>query len=160
TARQRDQLMGLLQRSFRPEFLNRIDETIIFQSLDSAQLRRITELLLEESKRRLHAQNVELDIDDAAVDWLARQGYQPEFGARPLRRTIQRKLDNTLSRLLLEGTLRAGQRVHVGVLDDDLAFTVQTGDEPPDAETPPHARAHPEPSSGEDRRAERAGQYL
>ncbi|GIH72841.1 ATP-dependent Clp protease ATP-binding subunit [Sphaerimonospora thailandensis] len=140
----RGQLMRLLQRAFRPEFLNRIDETIVFHGIDVEQLRQITGLLLEDSRRRLHAQDVALDVDAAAVDWLAVQGYQPEFGARPLRRTIQRKIDNTLSRLLLDGTLKPGQRVHVGVWEGDLAFTVleEEGAPAPDAE--PHARVAPE----------------
>jgi ATP-dependent Clp protease ATP-binding subunit ClpC len=159
------QLMRLLQRAFRPEFLNRIDETIVFRGLDSEHLRQITRLLLEESRRRLHAQNITLDLGDAAVDWLAAQGYQPEFGARPLRRVIQRKLDNTLSRLLLNGMLRPGQRVHVGVREHDLAFTVLAAEaEVPGPETEPTARAQPDRSDREVRRSAQGrdtpGQYL
>ncbi|GAB3431253.1 ATP-dependent Clp protease ATP-binding subunit [Flindersiella endophytica] len=164
-AKPREQLTRLLERAFRPEFLNRIDETIVFRGLDAENLRQITRLLLEESRRRLHAQDITLDLDDAAVDWLAAQGYQPEFGARPLRRVIQRKLDNTLSRLLLNATLRAGQRVRVGVREHDLAFTVLAQDaEPSGPQTEPHARAHPDRSDREiergRRRGERSGQYL
>ncbi|HZC77412.1 MAG TPA: AAA family ATPase, partial [Ktedonobacterales bacterium] len=96
----REWLMQQLRDRFRPEFLNRIDEIIIFHGLETQQLRQITELLLEQTRRRLRAQDITLDITDAAVDWLARNGYQPEFGARPLRRTIQRELDNRLSRML------------------------------------------------------------
>src|SRR5258707_1679052 len=109
---------------FRPEFLNRIDEIIVFHGLETQQLRQITELLLEQTRRRLRAQDVTLDITDAAVDWLAKNGYQPEFGARPLRRTIQRELDNRLSRMLLAGQLQPEQQVHLDVKGDHLDFSV------------------------------------
>jgi ATP-dependent Clp protease ATP-binding subunit ClpC len=120
----REWLMQQLRDRFRPEFLNRIDEIIIFHGLETQQLRQITELLLEQTRRRLRAQDITLDITDAAVDWLARNGYQPEFGARPLRRTIQRELDNRLSRMLLDGQLQAGQQVHIDVKGDRLDFSV------------------------------------
>ncbi|HYK67015.1 MAG TPA: ATP-dependent Clp protease ATP-binding subunit [Streptosporangiaceae bacterium] len=117
-----DQLMRRLRESFRPEFLNRIDEIVIFRELDRDELRQITELLLEETRRRLHAQNVTVQFSPAAVDWIAEHGYQPEFGARPMRRTIQREVDNQLSRMLLDGQVRPGQKVTVDVRDGHLAF--------------------------------------
>src|SRR6202035_3943303 len=101
----RDRIMSRLRESFRPEFLNRIDEIIVFRHLDGEQLRQIPSLLLEETTRRLHAQDVTVDFTTEAVDWLARRGFQPEFGARPLRRTIQREVDNKLSSMLLDGRL-------------------------------------------------------
>jgi ATP-dependent Clp protease ATP-binding subunit ClpC len=118
-----DQLMRRLRESFRPEFLNRIDEIIVFSQLDQAELRQVTELLLEETRRRLHAQDVTVEFSPAAVDWIAEHGYQPEFGARPMRRTIQREVDNQLSRMLLDGKITAGQQVTVDVQDGRLAFT-------------------------------------
>ncbi|MGY1815226.1 ATP-dependent Clp protease ATP-binding subunit [Blastococcus sp. SYSU D00820] len=118
----RDQVMRRLRESFRPEFLNRIDEIVVFQALEPEQLRRITDLLLGETRRRMAAQDVELEFDDAAVDWLAERGHQPEFGARPLRRVIQREVDNPMSRLLLDGRIRKGQRVRVTVADGALSF--------------------------------------
>jgi len=119
----REQLMRRLRESFRPEFLNRIDEIIIFQQLEQTELRQITELLLEETKRRLHAQDVTLQFTPAAVDWIADHGFQPEFGARPMRRTIQREVDNQLSRMLLDGQISAGQEVTVDVQDGHLTFS-------------------------------------
>ena len=118
-----DQLMRRLRESFRPEFLNRIDEIITFRQLDETELRQITELMLEETRRRLHAQNVTLEVTPAAVDWIAQHGYQPEFGARPMRRVIQREVDNELSRRLLDGQIGPGQQVTVDVQDGRLAFT-------------------------------------
>jgi len=116
------QLMRRLREAFRPEFLNRIDEIIVFRELDQAQLRQITDLLLEGTRRRLHAQDVTLQFTPAATDWLTEHGYQPEFGARPMRRTIQREVDNQLSRMLLDGRVTPGQEVVADVNDGRLAF--------------------------------------
>jgi ATP-dependent Clp protease ATP-binding subunit ClpC len=122
----RDKLDRRLREQLRPEFINRIDEIIIFRQLETDQLRRITEMMLEETRRRLHAQDVTIEITTAAVDWLAERGFQPEFGARPLRRTIQRELDNRLSRLLLSADLAPGRQVTVDVANGELTFDVQT----------------------------------
>ncbi|WP_409234569.1 ATP-dependent Clp protease ATP-binding subunit [Streptomyces sp. PA5.6] len=123
----REQVLRPLREHFRPEFLNRIDEIVIFRRLTDEQLRQVTDLLLEETRRRLHAQNVTIEFSTEAVDWLARRGHQPEYGARPLRRTIQREVDNRLSRLLLDGRLTAGSRVTVEVADDALDMRVTSG---------------------------------
>jgi ATP-dependent Clp protease ATP-binding subunit ClpC len=120
----RDKLDRRLKEQLRPEFLNRIDEIIIFRQLETDQLRKITELLLEDTRRRLRAQDVTLEITTAAIDWLAGRGFQPEFGARPLRRTIQRELDNRLSKLLLAADLAPGQTVRVDAVDDRLTLEV------------------------------------
>ncbi|GGO63899.1 ATP-dependent Clp protease ATP-binding subunit [Nonomuraea cavernae] len=117
-----DQLMELLRHSLRPELLNRIDETIIFKRLEREQLRQIVELMLERTRQRLRGQDVALEVTDAAKDWLAGRGYQPEFGARPLRRTVQRELDNRLSTMLLTGEVREGGRVTVDVENDQLTL--------------------------------------
>jgi ATP-dependent Clp protease ATP-binding subunit ClpC len=122
----RDKLNRRLREQLRPEFLNRIDEIIIFRQLETEQLRRITEMLLAETRRRLHAQDVTIDVTEAAVDWLAERGFQPEFGARPLRRTIQRELDNRLSRLLLNAELAPGRHVTVDAAGGELTFAVST----------------------------------
>ncbi|HEX6454683.1 MAG TPA: ATP-dependent Clp protease ATP-binding subunit [Trebonia sp.] len=120
----RDRIMPRLREAFRPEFLNRIDEIIVFVQLDQTELRQITNLLLQETVWRLHAQDITVSFTDEAVDWLARKGFQPEFGARPLRRTIQREVDNQLSAMLLDGRLVKGQHVTVGMSDDKLDFGV------------------------------------
>ncbi|GAD86584.1 ATP-dependent Clp protease ATP-binding subunit ClpC [Nocardia asteroides NBRC 15531] len=112
-----------LRQHFRPEFLNRIDEQIVFHRLDKTQLERIVNLILDKTRRMLAAQDISLDITDAAVDWLGDRGFQPEFGARPLRRTVQRELDNRISRLLLDGGLAPGATVAVDAVDDDLVVT-------------------------------------
>ena len=87
--------------SFRPEFINRIDEIIVFHSLSEEQLLDITRLLLDRLGRRLHAQRIDVEFTDEAVRFLGREGFDPEYGARPLRRTIKRLVENELSRMVL-----------------------------------------------------------
>ncbi|MCU1607389.1 MAG: clpC, partial [Modestobacter sp.] len=120
----RDAVMRQLREAFRPEFLNRIDEIVVFQQLDTEQLAKITDLLLDETRRRLAAQGITLVFSPEAVAWLAERGYEPAFGARPLRRVIQREVDNSLSRLLLTRDVHAGQQVLVTVAEDTLRFDV------------------------------------
>ncbi len=122
--------MRRLREAFRPEFLNRIDEIVVFSQLERDQLRQITDLLLEDTRRRLSAQGIEVEFTPDAVDWIAERGHQPEFGARPLRRVIQREVDNPMSRLLLDGRLQRGQRVRVEVRDGHLEFDVLAVAEP------------------------------
>ncbi|MFF6779709.1 AAA family ATPase [Streptomyces sp. NPDC012510] len=118
----RERILRPLREHFRPEFLNRIDEIVVFRQLTDDQLRRITDLLLEGTRQRLRARDITIEFTDRAVDRLARDGHQPEYGARPLRRTIQREVDNPLSRLLLDGRLPSGSRVVADVEDGRLAF--------------------------------------
>jgi ATP-dependent Clp protease ATP-binding subunit ClpC len=120
------ELMELLRTRFRPEFLNRIDETIVFHRLAKEQLRQIVELILGGTRRLLHAQDVELDVTTAAEDWLAEEGFDPKFGARPLRRTVQRQLDNKLSGMLLKGTVKPGDTVKVDADGNGLVFETVT----------------------------------
>ncbi|MDF0530249.1 AAA family ATPase [Tsukamurella sp. 8F] len=117
-----DKVMDRLHQHFRPEFLNRIDETVVFHRLDKAQLRNIVGLILDGTRHLLRAQDVELDVTDRAEDWLADTGFDPQFGARPLRRTVQRELDNRLSSLLLRGTVGPGDTVRVDADDDGLVL--------------------------------------
>ncbi len=121
----REQILRPLREHFRPEFLNRIDEIVVFRQLTGEQLRQITDLLLEGTRRLLDGQGVAVEFTPEAVDWLAERGYQPEYGARPLRRTIQREVDNQLSRLLLNGTISEGSRVTVGTRDGRLDFRTE-----------------------------------
>ena len=117
-----EQLMRRLRESFRPEFLNRIDEIIVFSQLSQEELRQITRLQLERTRRRVHAQGVIVHFAQAAVDWIADHGFEPEFGARPMRRTIQREVDNPLSRMLLDGEIASGQEITVDVRGGRLVF--------------------------------------
>ncbi|MFI2238856.1 ATP-dependent Clp protease ATP-binding subunit [Streptomyces chrestomyceticus] len=123
----REDLMAELRSHFRPEFLNRIDEVVVFHALTRENLVRIVDLLLERSRRRLHAQQVGLEVTEGAKEWLAEQGYQPEFGARPLRRTIQTELDNRLSNMLLDGQVGPGDTVTCDVRDGQLECKITPG---------------------------------
>jgi ATP-dependent Clp protease ATP-binding subunit ClpC len=124
----KEDMMQILKRSLRPEFLNRIDEIIVFRALTKEQIADIARLLLERTERRLRAQDVDVEFTEAAVDFLAEEGFDAEFGARPLRRTIQRRIDNELSRMILDGSLKPGDRVVVDAQEDSgLTFEVVEG---------------------------------
>ncbi|GEL20836.1 ATP-dependent Clp protease ATP-binding subunit [Pseudonocardia asaccharolytica] len=121
----REALLAAVRGRFRPEFLNRLDDIVLFHALGRADLRKITRLLLARTAERLAGQDIGLDVSEAALDWIAERGYQPELGARPLRRTIARELDSRLSRMIIGGELRAGRRVRVDVADAELVLAVR-----------------------------------
>ncbi|MCX3060064.1 ATP-dependent Clp protease ATP-binding subunit [Streptomyces beihaiensis] len=122
----KDELMEDLRGRFLPEFLNRIDEIILFHGLTEDDLGEIVEHLLDRSRRRVHAQGITLEVTEAAKKLLVAHGHQPEFGARPLRRTIQTELDNRLASLLLSGDAEPGDTVVADVEDDALVCSVRT----------------------------------
>jgi ATP-dependent Clp protease ATP-binding subunit ClpB len=111
-----------LKTRFRPEFLNRIDEILEFSSLDREHLRRIVDIQLETVRKRLEGRRVELTLSDAAKDLLAREGYDPAYGARPLKRAISRLVVDPLARLLLTGEVKDGGRVSVDAGKEGLVF--------------------------------------
>ncbi len=115
-------LMGALRQTFRPEFLNRIDETIVFHGLGRAELEQIVDLLLEHVRRQVEAQDMRLEVSEEARRFVANAGYDPQFGARPLKRAIQRLIENPLSRELLGGAFTEGDTITVDVADDHLVF--------------------------------------
>ncbi len=113
-----------LRAHFRPEFLNRVDDIIIFRSLDEAQLSRIIDLQLRQVEQRLARQQLTLELDDAARKYLAREGYDPQFGARPLKRSIQEHLLDPLAMKILDGEFKPGDRVKVTSEKGELKFQV------------------------------------
>jgi ATP-dependent Clp protease ATP-binding subunit ClpC len=115
-------LMEEVQSQFRPEFLNRIDEIIVFRSLDRDDLRDIIELQLNEIRERLSSKGLKLELTDSAIEMLIDRGYNPEFGARPLRRALERCLEDPLSEQLLQGKFPPGQ-ILVEAAEDELKFT-------------------------------------
>jgi len=119
----RARVMGKLREAMRPEFLNRIDEIVLFQKLSREELGRIVRLLLQATSRRLAGREVTLDVTDAAVAWLGEHGYEPEYGARPLRRLIQREVDDRIADLFVSGELGDGGRVVVDASGDLLRVT-------------------------------------
>jgi ATP-dependent Clp protease ATP-binding subunit ClpB len=118
--RMREQVLDALRRHFRPEFLNRVDEIVVFRALTESQLARIVEIQLEGLRRRLVERRITLDVTDAAKAYLARAGYDPVFGARPLKRVIQREVETPVARLIVAGKLSDGGTVRVNVVGDAL----------------------------------------
>jgi len=116
----RDRVMEVVRASFRPEFLNRIDEVLLFHRLAREHMAGIVDIQLERLRRMLADRKIVLDLDTAARDWLAEAGYDPVFGARPLKRAIQTYLQNPLATMLLEGTIHDGETVTVSAGDGGL----------------------------------------
>jgi len=114
-----------LKRTFRPEFLNRIDEIIIFHRLPEASLYRVVDKMLDDLRGRLAERQLTLELTDAARAWLVQHGYDEAYGARPLRRLIQREVENVLARRVLGNEFSNGDRVLVDVGDDKLTFDLQ-----------------------------------
>ncbi|WP_100374416.1 ATP-dependent protease ATP-binding subunit ClpC [Bacillus sp. FJAT-45037] len=113
-------VMEELKRSFRPEFLNRIDEIIVFHSLEKKHVREIITLMSDQLKQRLIEQGIEFELTEAAKDKITDLGYDPEYGARPLRRALQKQVEDRLSEELLKGTIFKGQKAIIDVKDDEL----------------------------------------
>jgi ATP-dependent Clp protease ATP-binding subunit ClpB len=118
----RDQVMEIVRRSFRPEFLNRLDEIILFNRLGRSEMKRIVDIQLRHLQQLLAERKITLKIDDTAKTWLANTGYDPVYGARPLKRVIQRELQNPLATMLLSGTIKDGEAVRVSVHDGRLTI--------------------------------------
>jgi ATP-dependent Clp protease ATP-binding subunit ClpB len=117
------EVLDLLKKTIRPEFLNRIDETIVFTPLDEHEIREIVRLQLEAVKKQLTGNGIELQFTDAAVDMISEEGYDPQFGARPVKRVIQRHLLNPLSKAILAGKINHGKPIVVDAEDGLLKFS-------------------------------------
>jgi ATP-dependent Clp protease ATP-binding subunit ClpC len=119
----RESVDAALKRAFRPEFLNRIDETIVFHPLAQGQIVQIVALMTREVQARLEEREITFELTADATVWLAREGFDPVYGARPLRRAVQRQLENPLSRAVLSGEFAAGDRILVDAGDNGLTLT-------------------------------------
>jgi len=131
--RMKQQVNDELKQHFRPEFLNRIDEVIVFHQLTPAEVRQIVDLMMKRVKEQLRSKDLDLELTEDAKTWLAKQGYDASLGARPLRRTIQREIEDQLSEKLLMSEFSAGQLIVVDVEDDAIVFRAvdATPDAPP-----------------------------
>ncbi|HEX2050274.1 MAG TPA: ATP-dependent chaperone ClpB [Actinomycetota bacterium] len=118
----RDKVLATVRDAFKPEFLNRVDEVIVFHRLSRDDIARIVSIQLDRVRARLAARDVELRVTDAALEHLARAGYEPAYGARPLKRLIQRAIENELALRLLDGTFRDGDAIEVDARDGELTF--------------------------------------
>ena len=117
-------VMGAMRKNFRPEFINRVDEFVIFNSLGSSQLRQIVSLELKRLTKRVTDRGIQIEASEAALDYIADIGYDTIYGARPLKRTIQREVETPLAKKLLAGEVPEGSTVTVGVLNDRLHLEI------------------------------------
>jgi len=115
-----------LRRKFRPEFLNRVDEIVVFHGLTLEHLKKIVDIQLNRLRQRLEERHITLELTDAAKEHLVRIGHEPAYGARPLKRTLQREVETELARKLLKGEVRDGQTVRVGYRDHELVFETKS----------------------------------
>ena len=132
--RMKKQVDEELKKHFRPEFLNRIDDVIVFHPLTKAEVKQIVDLMIQRVKGQLRTRDLDLELTDSLKEWLAEKGYDPQLGARPLRRTIQRELEDKLSERLLQGDFSAGQLIVADYDEDadDVAFRAVDSPEAPD----------------------------
>jgi ATP-dependent Clp protease ATP-binding subunit ClpB len=118
----RDQVMSVVRSNFRPEFLNRVDEVILFHRLKREQMQAIVEIQLKRLKKLLEDRKIALVLDDSALKWLAEKGYDPAYGARPLKRVMQKELQDPLAEKVLSGEVRDGDEVKITAGSDRLLF--------------------------------------
>jgi ATP-dependent Clp protease ATP-binding subunit ClpB len=125
----RNMVFEILKQSVRPEFLNRIDEVIMFQPLSEEDIRAIVELQLDDLKKVLARQDVMLSVAEPAVDWLAEEGYNPEFGARPVKRLIQKNVMKELSKQMLLGKIQPKSHIVLDIFDGKIVFRAPINEE-------------------------------
>jgi ATP-dependent Clp protease ATP-binding subunit ClpB len=120
----KEQVMAVVRQHFRPEFLNRLDAMVMFNPLDKAELERIAKLQVEQLQKRLHDRRITLDITDEALQWLVNKGYDPAYGARPLRRLVQTAIGDPLAKEILAGEVHDGDTVVIATVPDGAHLTV------------------------------------
>jgi len=121
-AEMKDDVMNVVSGHFRPEFINRIDDIVVFHPLDKAQIRSIAGIQLQGLHSRLAENDLQLSVADAVLDLIGEAGFDPVFGARPLKRSIQQLVENPLAQRLLKGEFVAGDTIHVGLTDGEIDF--------------------------------------
>jgi ATP-dependent Clp protease ATP-binding subunit ClpB len=114
-----------MKQHFRPEFLNRVDETVVFHELTEDNIREIVDIQLSRFAARLAERRITLNVNTGAKDLIAKTGYDPAYGARPLKRVIQKEIETPVSRMLIAGKLTDGQTLKIGVVEDELGFAVE-----------------------------------
>jgi ATP-dependent Clp protease ATP-binding subunit ClpC len=120
----KNNVMGELKKTFRPEFLNRVDEVIVFHPLDEENIKSIVGIMLEVLAKRLAQNSITIEVEDEVKGFLAKKGFDPVFGARPLRRSIQSMIEDKMAEALLDGTVKQGDTVKVGLAEDKIEFEV------------------------------------
>jgi ATP-dependent Clp protease ATP-binding subunit ClpC len=121
-----EKVLGEVRRLFRPEFINRLDGIIVFHELNEEQIRSIVDLMIKGLQKQLEERKIAIELTDAAKGWLAKTGFDPIYGARPLRRAIEKYVENPLSSMILKGEAKAGDTVTVDLKEDNLTFATGT----------------------------------
>jgi ATP-dependent Clp protease ATP-binding subunit ClpB len=121
----RDQVMAVVRANFRPEFLNRVDEIILFHRLKREQMGAIVDIQMVRLQKLLDERKMTIELSPEARKWLADKGYDPAFGARPLKRVIQKSVQDPLAEKLLAGEIKDGEKVRIGVKGEALSFEVK-----------------------------------
>ncbi len=130
--RMREQVLELLRRSLRPEFLNRVDETIVFASLNKEEIKRIVVLQFERLKKLLKDKEIEAELTEAAVNYIAQTGYDPTFGARPIKRLITKELSQAIAKKILAGEIKPDSRIKIDFVDNEINIFVEGGNKAED----------------------------
>jgi ATP-dependent Clp protease ATP-binding subunit ClpC len=126
----KESVMSEVKKLFRPEFLNRLDDIIVFHELSEAQLHQIVDLMVKDLEKRLAERKLGMQVTEAAKSWLAKVGYDPVYGARPLRRAIERYVENPLSAKILAAEFKEGEIIVVDLSDDNLTFATKSPEKP------------------------------
>ena len=116
----KDAVLSELKKTFRPEFLNRLDEIIVFRKLDEASVKEIAKLMLDESANKLKARDIDIEIDSSLVDYIAKVGFDDTYGARPLKRAIQSKVEDYIAEKILDGNIKDKDSIKIYVTEDKL----------------------------------------
>ncbi|MQG66314.1 MAG: ATP-dependent Clp protease ATP-binding subunit [SAR202 cluster bacterium] len=111
-----------LKKSFRPEFLNRVDEILIFQPISEEDQRQIVDIMIENLRKKLVEHDIDLELSEAAKSWIASDGFDREYGARPLRRSIRKNIENPLSTALIKGEFGNGDHVYVDLVEEEIVL--------------------------------------
>jgi ATP-dependent Clp protease ATP-binding subunit ClpC len=135
----RDTVMDAMKKEFRPEFLNRVDEIIVFHSLTDNELSQVASLMIQDVQKRMKLQEMELEVSEEAKALIVKEGFEPKFGARPLRRAVQRMIENPLSNDIIEGKFKPGDKVKADAKGKKLVFT-KTGETPKAKDLTPPAK--------------------
>lgn len=122
SSKAREAVMQELRQAFRPEFLNRIDDIVLFKPLSKIEIREIVDLLLTDLNQRLKDRRITIELDDEAEDWIGEQGYDPVYGARPLKRFLQKQIETKLARAIIAGEIHEGEIVKFKVKNDALVM--------------------------------------
>jgi len=118
----RDMVLDEMKKEFRPEFLNRVDEIIVFHPLSDDELKQIASLIISDVEKNMESQEMQLVIDDNVKAVIVKEGYEPKFGARPLRRAVQKLIENPISNQIIEGKFKAGDKIQAKVVDNKIVF--------------------------------------